>query len=96
MLFGYPNNSTEVRNMDYLLQRVEVLGQKVDKLMSDKLEEVIDEYFNKVMVDAIYDEETETITLSKEIAINDGLHIYTANDNKMIISDGSIPLGGDN
>lgn len=96
MLFGYPNNSTEVRNMDYLLQRVEELGQKVDKLMSDKLEEVIDEYFNKVMVDAIYDEETETIILSKEIAINDGLHIYTANDNKMIISDGSIPLGGDN
>ena len=96
MLFGYPNNSTEVRNMDYLLQRVEEINQKFDKLIKDGLSEVIDEYFNKVMVDAIYDEDTETIILSKEIAINDGLHIYTANDNKMIISDGSIPLGGDN
>ncbi len=95
MLFRYPNNSTEVRNMDYLLQRVEELEQKVDKLMSDRLEEAIDEYFNKVMIDAIYDEETETITLSKEVAVEDGLHIYTANGNKMIISDGSIPLGGD-
>ncbi len=95
MLFRYPNNSTEVRNMDYLLQRVEEINQKFDKLIKGGISEVIDEYFNKVMVDAIYDEDTETIILSKEIAVEDGLHIYTAADNKMIISDGSIPLGGD-
>lgn len=88
MLFGYPNNSTEVRNLDYLLQRVEELEQKVDKLMSDKLEEAIDEYFNKVMITAIYDEENEKIILSKEAVVSDGVHIYSGDDNSITIEEG--------
>lgn len=87
MLFRYPNNSTEVRNMDYLLQRVEELEQKVDKLMSDKLEEAIDEYFNKVMITAIYDAENETIILSKEAVVSDGVHIYSGDDNSITIEE---------
>ena len=71
MLFGYPNNSTEVRNMDYLLQRVEELEQKVDKLMSNKLEEAIDEYFNKVMITAIYDEANEKIEKGETVNESD-------------------------
>ena len=87
MLFGYPNNSTEVRNMDYLLQKVEELDQKVNKLMSDKLEEAIDEYFNKLMITAIYDEANEKIILSKEAVVSDGVHIYSGNDNSITIEE---------
>ena len=87
MLFGYPNNSTEVRNMDYLLQKVEELDQKVNKLMSDKLEEAIDEYFNKVMINAIYDEANEKIILSKEAVVSDGVHTYNAETNTMTIEE---------
>lgn len=87
MLFRYPNNSTEVRNMDYLLQKVEELNQKVDKLMSDKLEEAIDEYFNKVMITAIYDEANEKIILSKEAVVSDGVHIYSGDDNSITIEE---------
>lgn len=87
MLFGYPNNSTEVRNMDYLLRKVEELDQKVNKLMSDKLEEAIDEYFNKVMITAIYDEANEKIILSKEAAVSDGVHIYSGDDNSITIEE---------
>ena len=87
MFFKYPNNSTEVRNMDYVIQRVEELDQKVDKLMSDKLEEAIDEYFNKVMITAIYDEENEKIILSKEAVVSDGVHIYSGDDNSITIEE---------
>lgn len=87
MLFGYPNNSTEVRNMDYSLQRGEEVKQKVDKLMSDKLEEAIDEYFNKVMITAIYNAENETIILSKEAVVSDGVHIYSGDDNSITIEE---------
>ena len=87
MLFRYPNNSTEVRNMDYILQRVEELDQKVDMLMSDRLEEAIDEYFNKVMITAIYDEEKERIILSKEAVVSDGVHIYSGDDNSITIEE---------
>lgn len=87
MLFGYPNNSTEVRNMDYLLKKVEELDQKVNKLMSDKLEEAIDEYFNKVMITAIYDEANEKIILSKEAVVSDGVHIYSGDDNSITIEE---------
>ena len=87
MLFRYPNNSTEVRNMDYILQRVEELEQKVDMLMSDRLEEAIDEYFNKVMITAIYDEEKERIILSKEAVVSDGVHIYSGDDNSITIEE---------
>ena len=87
MLFGYPNNSTEVRNMDYILQRVEELDQKVDMLMSDRLEEAIDKYFNKVMITAIYDEEKERIILSKEAVVSDGVHIYSGDDNSITIEE---------
>lgn len=87
MLFGYPNNSTEVRNLDWCIKTVEELQQKVDKLMSDKLEEAIDDYFNKVMITAIYDEENERIILSKEAVVSDGVHIYSGDDNSITIEE---------
>lgn len=87
MIFGYPNSSTEVRNLDWCIRTVEELQQKVDNLMSDKLDEVIDNYFNKVMIDAIYDPVTETITLKKELVVGDGIHTYNAETNTMMIGD---------
>lgn len=87
MLMNYPNNSTEVRNLDWCIRTVEELQQKVDKLMSDKLEEAIDDYFNKVMITAIYDEENERIILSKEAVVSDGVHIYSGDDNSITIEE---------
>ena len=90
----YPYTNMSDTNLDWLISTVKALEKKVNDLLQGVIESAIDAYFNKVMIDAIYDEETETIVLSKEIAIEDGLHIYTADSNRMIISDGSIPLGG--
>ena len=91
----YPYTNMSDTNLDWLISTVKALEKKVNDLLQGAIETAIDAYFNKVMIDAIYDEESETIVLSKEVAIEDGLHIYTADSNKMIISDGSIPLGGD-
>lgn len=91
----YPYTNMSDTNLDWLIGTVKALEKKVNDLLQGAIESAIDAYFNKVMIDAIYDEVTETIILSKEVAIEDGLHIYTAEGNKMIISDGSIPLGGD-
>ena len=91
----YPYTNMSDTNLDWLISTVKALEKKVNDLLQGAIEKAIDAYFNKVMIDAIYDEETETITLSKEVAVEDGLHIYTADGNKMIITDGSIPLGGD-
>lgn len=91
----YPYTNMSDTNLDWLISTVKALEKKVNDLLQGAITKAIDEYFNKVMIDAIYDAETETITLAKEVAIEDGLHIYTADGNKMIITDGSIPLGGD-
>ena len=55
--------------------------------INNGLREAIDSYFNTVMIDAIYDEETETITLKKELIVGDGVHRYDGDTNSMIIGD---------
>ena len=55
--------------------------------INNNLQRAIDMYFNHVMVDAIYDEETETITLKKELIVGDGVHTYNAETNTMTIGE---------
>lgn len=91
----YPFTNMSDTNLDWLISTVKALEKKVNDLLQGAIEQAINAYFNKVMIDAIYDENTETIILSKEVAVEDGLHIYTADNDTMIISDGSMPVGGD-
>ena len=91
----YPFTNMSDTNLNWLISTVKALEKKVNDLLQGAIEKAIDEYFNKVMIDAIYDADTETIILSKEVAVEDGIHIYTADNNRMIISDGSVPIGGD-
>ena len=78
---------------DDSLSYYELLCKVVAKLnelivsINNGLKEAIDTYFNNVMVDAIYDEETETITLKKELIVGDGVHTYSAETNTMTIGD---------
>ena len=81
----YPEQSTEQTNLDWLLRTVEKLRIDVEELINGGMSRLIDEYFNKVMVDAIYDEETETITLKKELIVGDGNHVYNMGTNTMSI-----------
>lgn len=49
------------------------------------LERYMDEYFNTFMINAIYDEDTETITLKQEMVVSDATHCYDAGENSMVI-----------
>lgn len=50
--------------------------------------EEINKYFNSIMIDAMYDKPSRTITFArKEIVVKDGLHIYTADNSTMDIKE---------
>lgn len=59
---------------------------QMEKWISENLEGAINEYFNKIMVDAIYDEDTETITLKKEISVKANTHTYEPDERSMKIT----------
>ena len=56
-------------------------------LINGGIDEAIDKYFNSVMIDAIYNEQTETIILKKELIVGDGVHTYSAETKTMTISE---------
>lgn len=50
----------------------------------DALDEYMNKYFNSFMMNAIYNEETETITLQQEL-IADGIHVYNQEERSITI-----------
>ena len=87
MLFGYPNNSTEVRNLDWLNKEVTLLDNKVNLKFDEAIKAFLLSRFNTLFADAAYNEDTKTLKLYLNIAA-DGLHVYHM-DNE------SINVGGD-
>lgn len=83
----YPNVNDEVLNLDWILSKVKELDNKVNNILEGAIEGLIDEYFNKVMIDAIYHEDLEQIELKKELVVGDGLHVYNAGEQSMTIDD---------
>lgn len=51
--------------------------------INDNLANYIDNYFNGIMVNAVYDEENETIILSKELVTTSDTHTYNASTNTL-------------
>ena len=58
-----------------LTEKVNEVIERINENFSSEITSAIDKYFNNLMVDAIYDATTETITLEKEISA-DGEHVY--------------------
>lgn len=83
--YDYPYVDVGRQNADWMLKTVSDLDAKVNNLLDGGIESALDEYFNSIMIDAIYDPITETITLKKELVVGDGDHIYNAGDNSMTI-----------
>ena len=62
------------------------LSEKMNEMikdLNDNLTNYIDNYFNGIMVDAVYDEENERIILSKELVITSDVHTYIGETNTM-------------
>lgn len=54
-------------------------------LVNDEMYELLNEYFNKIMIDCAYDEETETLILKKELATTGTTHVYNAGERSITI-----------
>ena len=63
----YPYTDFHELNLDWVINEVQTLQTKVDNIMSDKVVEEIEKYFNTLMPKVVYNESTTTITLSIEV-----------------------------
>lgn len=61
----YPYTNYHELNLDFIMKNVDELNNKVDNILDKKIDEYIQSMFDKIMIDAIYSEETETIVLKK-------------------------------
>lgn len=78
---AYSDSLSYYEEICKLSQRMGVVEQSI----ADNMKTMLDAYFNSIIVDAIYDAPTETITLKKELTVGDGVHTYSAEDNSMTI-----------
>ena len=76
----YPYSDNQVNNTDWEINKVKELDHKVNTMLSSAIEKAIDAYFNKIMIDAIYNEDDREILLKKEIIVADGMHVYDAGE----------------
>ena len=64
------------------------LSEKINEIIkdiNDNLTGYIDNYFNGIMINAVYDEENETIILSKELITTSETHTFDASTNTLIV-----------
>lgn len=54
-------------------------------LVNGEMYELLNEYFNKIMIDCAYDEETETLILKKELSTTGTNHVYNAGERSITI-----------
>lgn len=78
----YPYTDFHQLNLDWILKTVtdakntlDNINKRVDDIINDEVKKDVEKFFNSIMIDAIYDSETETITLNKEV-VADGEHVY--------------------
>ena len=86
MLFGYPNNSTEVRNLDWVVKKVQELELKMNSVFEDVIIAKINEYFEKLVLTMVYDNNNERLVVDfdSSLIIDDG-HIFNSQDETITI-----------
>ena len=85
MFNSFPYSDFHELNLDWVLSKIKEFQNWFDNLnVEDEIKAEVDKYFNQVMIQAIYDEQTETITLAKELS-GDGVHVYDSSKQSIII-----------
>ena len=70
-----------------LTNKINEVIESINSTYEEKIKEAVDKYFNTIMINAIYNESAESITLSKESTSTSGdTHTYNYTDNSMTIS----------
>lgn len=85
MFNSFPYSDFHELNLDWILSKIKEFQDWFDNLnVEDEIKAEVDKYFNQVMIQAIYDEQTETITLAKELS-GDGVHVYDVGKQAIVI-----------
>ncbi len=67
---SYPCTNYQNMNLDWFLNEFLRIKDIADGVLTERLVELIDKRFNELMINAIYDSETETIILKKGVRNN--------------------------
>ena len=87
MFESFPNTNFHELNLDWILAQIKEFRTWFDNLnVEDEIKAQVDKYFNSVMIQAIYDNDSKTITLQKKLS-GDGVHTYDAETLTMKIGD---------
>ena len=80
--------SVYYNGMSYYEDLAKLCGEmaQMHKWIEENLQGAIDQYFNSIMIDATYNEETETIVLEKELTVNGTSHTYNVGERSMSIT----------
>ena len=81
----YPYTNLHEVNLDYVIKKIQEFENITNNILDKKIDSYIAEMFNKIMIDAIYVKDTETIVLKKEAIAGEGIHVYDPNNNTMKI-----------
>lgn len=84
MNMGCCNGGYHEFNLDWFIKRFKEIENQMENDFEKALNAYMEKYFNNIMINAIYNEDTETISLSKEMKINGRYH--SVENNKLIIS----------
>lgn len=76
---AYDNSLSYYEVLCKLTEKVNEVIEGINDNFSSEIANAIDKYFNTLMMEAIYDSATETITLEKEISA-DGEHVYNVEE----------------
>lgn len=78
MFESFPNTNFHELNLDWILAQIKEFRSWFDNLnVEDEINAKVDKYFNSVMIQAIYNKDSKTITLQKQLS-GDGVHTYDA------------------
>lgn len=63
-MIGFPYSNFHQLNLDWILNEVKRVTDWIDNTASEDIQNIINQKFNDLMLDAMYIEETETLVLS--------------------------------
>lgn len=84
---AYSDSLSYYEQLEILTAKMNEIITALDEDYTVLVKEYLDKYFNSIMVDATYKENTKTLILSK-IAVTDGVHTYDPKQTAMIIESG--------
>ena len=84
---AYSDSLSYYEQLEILTAKMNEIITALDEDYTVLVKEYLDKYFNSIMIDATYKEDTKTLVLSK-IAVADGVHTYDPKQTAMIIESG--------